>query len=170
MEPLYLIQDFALAFWNSNFAGFLRFLLGVYAVVIVLDIVLLLILRGVGADLVKTMYGADMLPAHRGQIFKRWQKVESQLSSQQETQYKLAILEADAIVDESLALAGLTGDNMTERLEKAMPYQVEHKDRLLWAHSIRNNIIRDGSFSVDNEIAEKVIGIYRDFLKSWEAL
>lgn len=159
-----------MAAYNSNVGGFFRFLLMIYAVVLLIDVVLLLVLRGVQGNLIQSIYGADMPSSYKGKVHKRWTRVEAQMQSGQEIQYKLAILEADTIVDEVLAIAKLEGENMMERLDKALPYQVEHKEHLLWAHSIRNNIVRDNAFAVDKELAEKTIGAYREFLRSWETL
>lgn len=170
MDILYIFQYYLVEIYNSTFFGFIRFLLGVYALVLFIDIVLLLILRGVTENIIQGFYGANMPSSHRGKIYKRWRRVEAQLASGQETQYKLAILEADTIVDEVLKLAKFPGENMAERLEKSLPYQVEHRDRLMWAHSIRNTIIRESTFPVDQDLAEKTIGAYKEFLESWETL
>ena len=170
MDILYLIQDYAVLVWNSNFFGFLRFLAMVYTIVLIIDLLLILFLRDIAGNYIQVRHGADMPSAHNNALQKRWKKIEMHLASGVETRYKVAILEADSIADETLALAKLAGSNMAERLSVATEYQVEHKERLAWAHDIRNSIIRDESFSVDKELAEKTIAAYRDFLSSWEVL
>lgn len=170
MDILFLIQDYALLAWNSNFAGFLRFLAMVYTIVLIVDLLLILFLRDIAGNYIQVRHGADMPSSYKGRLQKRWKKIETALASGIGTQYKVAILEADTIADETLSLAKLAGSNMAERLSVATEYQVEQKDRLLWAHEVRNNIVRDETFSVDKELAEKAIGVYREFLKSWEVL
>lgn len=170
MDILLTIQYYLVLVYNSTFVGFIRFLLIIYIVVLLIDVVLLLILRGVRGNIIQGFYGADVPSSHKGMIARRWKKIEAQLRSGNEAQYKLAIIDADAIADEVLQLANLAGENMMERLEASTPYQVEHKDRLLWAHSTRNSIIRDDAFVVDSDLAEKTIEVYREFLKSWETL
>lgn len=170
MDILYIIQYYLLEVYNSTFFVFIRFLLGIYILVVCIDILLLLFFRKIGEDIIQGIYGADMPSSHRRKVLKRWQGVEAQIKSGQEAQYKLAILEADAIVDEVLRLANIPGENMAERLNNSFSYQVEHRDRLMWAHGIRNSIIREATFSVDYELVEKVISTYKEFLESWETL
>lgn len=171
MESVFFtVWDYAVLIWNSNFFGFLRFLAGVYTIVLLLDLVLLLFFRDVAEDYVQGVYGADMPSSHKRGMRKRWKKIESSVSGGNENRYKVAILEADVLVDEVLALAKIPGTNIAERLASSTAYQVENKERLLWAHDIRNRIIRDESFSIDKELAEKTIATYRDFLSSWEVL
>lgn len=170
MDIFYFIIDAVYVFWNSNFFGFIKFLLAIYVIVLFIDIVLLLILRGVGANIKQGFYGANLPPAHRGQVFKRWRAIMARMNSSVESQQKVAILEADALVNEILSGAGLGGENMREKLDNALPLQVENKEQILWAHGIRNSIIQDEAFSIDKETAEEVIGVYKEFLESWETL
>lgn len=170
MDILYIIQYYLVEMYNSTFFGFIRFFMWVYVIVLVIDIILVLFLRGVKGNIIQGMYGADMPSSHKGKIFRRWKQIEKQLQGDQETQYKLAILDADALVDEVLEMAHISGETMTERLENALPYQVEHKDRLLWAHGIRNDIIRESAFPVNKDLAEKTIKVYEEFLRNWETI
>lgn len=167
---LYAVSGFFTAFFNSSFFDFIRFFLKIYVIVLFIDIVLMLALRGVGGNIIQGIYGADVPSYHRKRFTVRWEKIERQIRSGDETQYKLAILDADAIADEVLAMAKLEGQNMRERLENALPYQVDQKDRLLWAHGIRNDIIRRATYPVDRDLAEKTVEVFREFLKSWEVL
>lgn len=170
MDIFYSLYNFGYAFWNSTFFGFVKFLLAIYTFVLLADIVLLLILRGVGANIRQGLYGADLPPALHGKVFKRWKAITARMESGSSAQRKVAILESDALVSETLKGAGLGGENMREMLDNALPMQVENKEQILWAHEVRNNIVRDETFPVDKDLAEKTINIYKEFLESWETL
>jgi hypothetical protein len=163
-------QSFFSSFYNSTFFAVIKFFLAIYVIVLLVDIVLLLIHRGLGTDLSKTLYGAELPPAHKGQFMKKWKVIQERLKSGNEAQFKISILEADTIVNDVLDKAGLQGENMRERLDRAHEMQVENKDRLIWAHDVRNKIVQDESYSIDEKLTRDVIGVYEDFLRSWETL
>jgi len=167
---LFSAQSLFLSFYNSTFFTFVKFFLAIYVIVLLVDIVLLLIHRGLGTDLSKTLYGAELPPAHRGKFMKKWKVIQERLKSGNEAQFKISILEADTIVNDVLDRVGLRGENMRERLEAAHEMQVENKDRLLWAHNIRNKVVKDESFAVDEKTTQEVIDAYEEFLRSWETL
>jgi hypothetical protein len=156
--------------WNSLFFAVLKFFVTVYVLVLFLDIVMILFLRGVGKDSRKRKYGADMPIAHRAIIRKKWKTVEQHIQRNKSDEWKVAILAADAIVGEVLEFVDLPGGNFRERVENADHQRLEQKDDLLRAHIVRNTIIKDHSFSLEKDEAREIIAVYRDFLERWEAL
>lgn len=162
-----IIQYFT-EFYDSSFASMIKFLLGVYSIVLTVDIVLLLILRGMGADIRTLLKGMDMPAAPKSKMTKRWQKIISRLDTGSEAQYKIAILEADKFVDEILEGISHKGANMTEKLEKMHPGQLENMAELAQAHKIRNEIIQNKELSVDEKTARETVAVYADVLKSLE--
>jgi glycerol dehydrogenase-like iron-containing ADH family enzyme len=101
-------------------------------------------------------------------MLKRWMKIKKRLESDNPSQYKVAILEADKLADEILVYMAYKGANMTERLEEAKVEQLEDKEALIRAHKIRNQIIHQSDFPVDKELAEGTIAIYEKFLHHFE--
>jgi hypothetical protein len=157
-------------FLHSGFFWFVKFILAIYVSVIFIDIVLLLIIRGVGGDIRDTIRGAQMPLTSKKKIQKRWLDIENRLKLQDNQQNKVAILEADKLVDEILFNIGYKGNNMKERLDSANANQIEEIDNLIEAHEIRNKIIYEDNFYLDNEEAQRVIRLYKEFLDNIEII
>ncbi|HBP01344.1 MAG: hypothetical protein UY41_C0013G0025 [Candidatus Moranbacteria bacterium GW2011_GWE1_49_15] len=160
--------NIAMQVYNSTFFDFVKFFLIVYTLVLLADVVLLLMLKGIGSDIRKGLRGMDMPVVSKGKMEKRWEKVKDRLKTDSVSQYKVAILEADSIADEILGKIGHQGANMTERLEQLKPGQLDYQEELMGAHQIRNKIVHDESFVVDRKLAEETVGVYEKFLRYLE--
>lgn len=169
-QSIGMIWEYFLVFYHSTFFGVVKFLLGIYVVVLFIDIILLLILRGVGADLKKTLYGMDAIPTSKNKLAVRWNKIKSRLDSESSSQYKAAILEADKFVDEILGKIGYEGKNMKEKLQQATPGQIENINELQNAHKIRNRIVFEKDFNINKEEAKDIIETFETFLRNMEAV
>lgn len=146
----------------------LAIFLGVYALVVLADVILLFLLRDVRSDLKKTLYGSSRPMVSQSKFVKRWDAVMARIESGNPSQYKVAVLEADVIAEEMLSGIGYGGSNMKERLEAVQPGQVISIDRLRSGHEIRNRIIRDPSFALSREEAESVLSGYKSFFDELE--
>lgn len=158
------------SFLSSGFFLFVKFILAIYVIVLFVDMVLLLALRGLGGDIKNTLKGANMPLVSKKKIQKQWDDIESRLKSDNDQQDKLAILEADKLVDQILFDIGYKGSNMKERLESADSNQIEELDLLVEAHEIRNKIINDSKFYLSKDEVRRVMNIYREFLENLEII
>lgn len=158
-------------FYNSQFMFFVKIILGIYLAVILIDIVLLLILKGMPSQIRVGLRGMDVPLVSKNKMQKRWDKVKSRLDSGNVSQYKVAIIEADAIADEILGGIGYKGANMTEKLERVEPAHIDdHLEALKGAHQIRNRIVHEENFEIDQRLAVAVVGVYENFLRYLEYL
>lgn len=160
-------------FYNSTFFSVVKFIFGIYAVVILVDIILLLIQRGLSGDVRETLFGLDLPPelvVRKGSLRKKWNKVKEKLESDNESKWKVAIIEADNIIDSLIVKMKYSGENMTERLNSINPGQIENIEDLKNAHETRNRIIHEENFHLTKEKAEEVIGWYEKFLKEFQVL
>jgi len=164
------IFQIANSFLGSGFFWFVKFVIAIYVVVLFVDMVLLLIIRGLGGDLRDTVKGMQMPLASKKKMQKRWAKIEERLKNNQISQFKVAILEADKMADEVLKGIGLSGKNMKERLADANSHQIEEIDNLIEGHQIRNRIIQEDNFIIEKKEAERVIFLYREFLENLEMI
>lgn len=158
------------AFYHSWFMLGVKIFLGVYTVVLFIDIVLLMMMRGIGSNIRTGLRGSDIPLVSPSKMLKRWNKVKLRLHTESETQFKVAILEADAIADEILKGIGYEGINMGERLAQIKPAQLDGLEELVNAHKVRNHIVHDPNFTVGKETANEVIEVYENFLKYLEFL
>ncbi len=168
--PLDIITIQLVAILNSPFMAVFKFLMIIYVTVVFVDIVLLLILRGLGANIKESIKGAQMPLVSAGKMRKQWMKIENRISDIDLIQNKLAILEADTLVDRVLQEIGYSGKNMTERLEKANEAQIEQIDDLREAHHIRNNIIQDKNIVINSDKVKEVLQKYKGFLEQLEMI
>ena len=167
-----LIQWIA-SFYDSAFFAVIKFLLGIYAVVVLADIVLLLIQRGLGGDIRDTLLGMNVPPeltTKRKSLAKKWEKIREKMKTDSESTWKVAIIEADNIIDDLIARMKYSGENMGERLAGINPGQIENIEELRHAHETRNRIIHEDDFKLTRELADETMGYYENFLRYFEVL
>lgn len=159
------------SFLNSPVFFALKIFLIFYTLILIADLVLMLMLKGVGGEIRKGLRGMDIPLDSKSKMQKKWDKVLERLRSENMSQYKVAILEADEIADKILAGIGYKGANMSERLAQIRPEQLDnYTDELARVHQIRNRIVHEADFAVDRDLAEETIKIYERFLRYMEFL
>ncbi len=154
--------------YNSTPVDWIKYFLIVYTLVLLADVILLLILRGVGTDFRVGMLGADVPTTSRSKMKKRFDKIKKRLETQDMSQHKIAVIEADSMVDNLLSRVGYSGENMTERLGRLGVGQLDYQEDLLKAHQIRNQVIRQHDFNLDEKTAKETIDVYEKFLRYLE--
>ncbi len=160
-------------FLDSLTFSILKFLFGIYTVVLLADVVLLLIQRGVSGDIRDTVLGMNVpkeMIKKKNILRAKWQAVRAKIESKNESDYKVAIIEADNIIDDLISRMGYGGENMSERLDNINPGQIENIEDLRIAHEARNRIIHDENFKLNKEQAERIIGYFEEFLRYFEVL
>lgn len=103
-------------------------------------------------------------------IAKRWAKIKSRLETPSEAEQKLAIIEAEDILDEILQRMGYKGESLGERLKNLTPAQLSNIDQLLKAHQIRNNIVHDPDYRLSLDEARKSLESYEKAFQELQAL
>ncbi len=162
------IISLAKAFYASLTFSVIKLFLEVYVIVMFIDLGLLLKQRGIMTDMRDTLVGMNIpseLAYNKGKLRVKWAKVKKKLDSKNESDYKVAIIEADKIIDDLIARMNYKGENMTERLDNITPGQIENVEDLRKAHEIRNRIIHDENFVLTEEEARKTFDYYEDFLR-----
>lgn len=97
---------------------------------------------------------------HREMIQKKWNKLLEKIKSDDERDLRLAIIEADSLVDEILKEHGHPGRDMGERLKSIHPAEIDNLNDLWEAHKIRNRLAHEADFHLPLEEAKKTIEIY----------
>lgn len=105
----------------------------------------------------------------KGVDFKKlkedWQAVLGHLDSINESDWKLAIIEADKIINELLIQKGYSGESMAEKMSLINKKEVKSIELLWEAHKIRNRIAHQPGFKLDYNQAKKTISYYQEVLK-----
>ena len=92
----------------------------------------------------------------------RWKDVTSHIKSANPNDWRLAIIEADILLEESLHEIGLAGNTIGEKLKGASTTQLRSLDDAWKAHKVRNEIAHAGAdFVLTQRIAQETINQYQ---------
>lgn len=93
----------------------------------------------------------------------RWKYVLTLVESPNESDWRIAIMEADSLLEESLKERDLVGNSMAELLEEAKFNGYPNIQSAWDAHLIRNKIAHEGQdYSVTQVEARRVIKLYQN--------
>jgi len=97
----------------------------------------------------------------RRRSLRGWKQIQRRLQSQEQNQWKLAILEADHILNEILKMSGYLGVSLEDKLDLITEAQLSNVEEIKRVHQIRHKIASDPSFLIINEEAREIIAVYR---------
>lgn len=101
--------------------------------------------------------------------FYKWQMALKHASSPNPSDWKLAIIEADTILDALLENSGYPGATLGERLKNADRGVFKTLDYAWEAHAVRNKIAHEGSaYALSEREAKRVIQLYEEVFKEFK--
>lgn len=92
---------------------------------------------------------------------ERWEKVLKYLESENPAEWKLAIIEADNMLDDLVKTVNPGGENLGERLKGIEPSDFLTLQEAWDAHKVRNQIAHESDFVLNKREALRVIGLFR---------
>lgn len=93
---------------------------------------------------------------------KRWQNIETRMASHNESDWRLAIIECDIILEEMLTRMGYHGEGIGEKLKTVERSDFETIDEAWEAHKVRNRIAHDGpAYHLSHDEAKRVVGLFQ---------
>jgi len=96
----------------------------------------------------------------------KWDEISKKLESENSSDWKMAIIEADSLIDEIIKGIGYKGDDLGERLKVIEPSDFDNLQNVWEAHKVRNKIVHEGeSFELTKEVAKETIEKYKKALK-----
>jgi len=99
---------------------------------------------------------------------KGWIKITKKLESGKESEYKLAIIEADNLLNNIFEKMGYKGETIEVKLKKLGPTILPDIDKIYQAHKVRNNIVYDPDYQLTLDQAKKAIDIYEKAFRDLE--
>ena len=126
--------------------------------------------RNIGNSLGIAVKSAGLAGLPKRKMSKEWKAVLKKLEAGDESNLKLAVIEADRILDNILKKINYPGDNMGERLKHVTPAQIANIEAVWQAHKIRNNIVHDPDFRLTRADAENAVKIFQRALEDLMAL
>jgi len=79
---------------------------------------------------------------------------------------KMAVVEADNILNDALRYAGIRGVNLGDRLKSVRRNQMPNLQDVWDAHKLRNEIAHETSFTLKRDMAEHALDAYKIALKN----
>ena len=103
-------------------------------------------------------------------ITRIWDRITKRLSTGSETESKMAIIEADDLLDTSLKRMGFAGQTLEEKLSKLTSATVDNLDDVYAAHKVRNSIVHNPDFRLSQDEARVALGAYQKAFNSLQIL
>lgn len=107
-------------------------------------------------------FGKDYVSRRRSLI--AWKNIQKRLNSEDQNDWKLAILEADHILNEILKMSGYLG-KLSDQLKMLSEEQLKNIEDVSRAHGIADKIKNDPSFLITQDEAREVIEVYKQSFK-----
>jgi len=104
----------------------------------------------------------------RGSKNERWAKTLGYLFSQHASDWKLAIIEADSMLESLMEQLGFRGETLGDRLRLANQENFPNLTIAWEVHTIRNRIAHEGlTFEVSQHEAKRVIALYEQIFHEY---
>ena len=98
-------------------------------------------------------------------------KIKERLKNQNEDEAKLAVIEADDFLNESLNKIGYNKEeSLGEKLEEITIDILPNLEEVNEVHKMRNNIIHDPAYRLDLEEAKRILSAYEKAIQNLETL
>ncbi len=105
----------------------------------------------------------------REQIKKRWSQIEALQATPDRTSERMAVIEADKLLDEVLRSMGMPGKSMGERLTFAQ-HKYFRLRQVWWAHKVRNQLVHEDSFELKRAQSRAAVKSFREALRELGAM
>ncbi|MEF8847136.1 MAG: hypothetical protein V5A57_01755 [Candidatus Paceibacterota bacterium] len=103
-------------------------------------------------------------------ILQKWRQINRYAESDSVSKQKLAVMEAENLLDKTLKRLGYEGDNIEERLEQVPKGKIGNLNEIKIAHELRNDIAYDPDYQLQKEEVKEALGIYEKALQDLEVI
>ena len=101
---------------------------------------------------------------------KKWDAILAKADNPTPDNLRIAIIEADSLVDSFLRHIGYEGEHMADRLSRISAQGVKSLNPLWDAHRLRNMLVHTHGATVSAQETRKALKAFEDFLKEMEAM
>ena len=100
---------------------------------------------------------------------EKWNRLVELASSESQSDWRLAILEADTMLDDMVDVMGYKGDGLGDKLKQIERSDFVTLDKAWEAHKVRNRIAHAGSdFVLTQRETRRVIDLYKQVFEEFE--
>ncbi|MBI1974773.1 MAG: hypothetical protein HYS57_00245 [Parcubacteria group bacterium] len=108
--------------------------------------------------------------AKRDKYTKGMERIRERLRRGNESEDRLAVLEADKLLDGALQDLGQLGDSFGERLKALKVWRLSNIDEVWEAHKLRNRIVHEPGTRVSHYDAEGTVKIFEEALRQLKCI
>ncbi len=109
-------------------------------------------------------------PAYKGEFVTRWIQIKQKMETKNESDYKLAILEADKVFDDLLKRMMVRGKDMGGRLKQINEELLPSINKVWLSHKVRNKIAHKPDYHLSYSEAERMMENYEIALRDLKIL
>lgn len=168
--------------WAVMVAWFIKY---IYPIIILLGIVstilaIMSMVRNVSKlkdlkEAEKKVFGSDPDGTEVKEIIAplnpKWEKAMSHLNSTNASEWRLAIIEADIMLDDMLRAQGHHGDSIGEMLKGIEKSDMLTLDYAWEAHKIRNEVVHSGStYELSEREAKRVMSLFEAVFREFKMI
>jgi len=114
----------------------------------------------------KDIVGGRKIRKKDHKFIRQWHHgVVNRLSKPTPENLRLAVIDADTMVDMFLKKSGYSGEHMADRLSRIVPSEVRSLKSVWEAHILRNSLVHVPGSTVSASEAKSAITAFEDFLK-----
>ncbi len=143
--------------------------LGVYIAIGIMAVIFLALVVGLAIWIKNRLSRPEMYGLTREEVQKRWQRVRETSRLNGQMGMKLALVEADVLLDAALKSLVMPGDTLGERLKVACYKYPKLKD-VWWAHKLRNQLVHDHEFQLHPRDTARALDEFERALKTLNVL
>lgn len=110
----------------------------------------------------------EMFGLSREEIQARWKMIR-ETAKQGTMGAKVAIMEADTLLDSALKSMTMPGQTLGERLKMAC-YKYPNLKKVWWAHKLRNQLVHESTFQLGARQARQALDEFEKALKTLNLL
>lgn len=123
---------------------------------------------------IKTIFGQDLAeflafrPFGIKKMTKEWDKITEKLESAAESDHRVAIIEADNMLDDILKKMGYKEKTLEEKLDNLNKVVLPSLHEIEVVHKVRNEIVFNPDYRLEAGEARRVLDIYEKALRELE--
>lgn len=102
-------------------------------------------------------------------IIKVWNRIMARLDTGLESEYKLAVIEADSMLDDILKRMGYAGETLGERLKNLTSATLPNIEEIKATHQVRNNIVHDPNYELSLDDSKAALAVFEQALRDLQA-
>ncbi|MFA6099535.1 MAG: hypothetical protein WC750_01490 [Patescibacteria group bacterium] len=105
----------------------------------------------------------------REEVSKRWQEIRKVSEQSGQMGMKMALMEADKLLDSALKSIMMPGDTLGERLKSAC-YKYPKLKEVWWAHKLRNQLVHEHDFRLSDRETRRALDEFEKAFKTLNVL